>query len=107
VLISDPYERKENKGIAGAVVMEKERRLFFIVPFRGPVRGLGGGARHGAHRHLSGVLEVRDGSAVCAFSEGVGLFIMRTGADLSQIPPLERREWCLLNRLSCSLVVYT
>jgi hypothetical protein len=78
-----------------------------VVPFRGPARRSVGGVRRGAQRHLSGVLEARDGSAVCAFSEGVGLPVMQIGAVLSQVPLLKRRGWCSLNCLSCLLFFYT
>jgi hypothetical protein len=86
---------------------KKERRLFLVVPFRGPARRSVGGARHGAQRHLSRVLEARDGSAVCAFSEDVGLPVMQIGAVLSWVSRLERRGWCSLNCLSCLIVFYT
>jgi hypothetical protein len=89
------------------VGIKKRKKAFLVVPFRGPARRSVGGARHGAQRHLSGVLEAMDGSAVCAFSEGVGLPVMQVGAVLSRGSRVERRGWCSLDCLLCLLVFYT
>jgi hypothetical protein len=80
---------------------EKGKKTFGCTLSGSLGRSVGGATRHGAHRHLSGVLEARDGSAVCAFSEGVVLSVMQAGAVLSRGSPLERRGWCSLDCLSC------